>query len=151
MLIAWLEAPPSSETGAEHWTTLAQEHTHYLLERGKFFEASDGPSEPGRPGECYRNAQRWSFTNGDRYIEGVALKGSDEDEGGAAVIPHAWCVGHGNVVIETTWGARAVAYFGVAIDRPKVLWMFEEDRAEGFPPGGSAPILPIVIRGGARE
>jgi hypothetical protein len=62
------------------------------------------------------------------------------------VIPHAWCVGHDTVVIESTWKLPGLPTSEQRSTGRRFCGCSRKTRAEGFPPGGSAPVLPIVLQ-----
>lgn len=85
----------------------------YLL-LGRAWEApvATSPVYPkGQPKQCYRNA----FTLAADFPDLVYCEGFVQPEG-LIPIHHAWCVDAKGMVVDTTWNACGVDYFGVALD-----------------------------------
>lgn len=71
--------------------------------------------------QCYKNATQLALDCPElTYVEGVA-------QGGALLIPHAWCIDPEGRVIEATWPVPGQAYWGAAYDTEfLILWTLKQ-------------------------
>lgn len=83
-----------------------------LLQEGQPFtkHGSYKNIKKDRIGQCYQNAfQLALYAEGYQYVEGVAT------HEGLIPMAHAWTVDEQGLVVDSTWKAKGVAYWGLAI------------------------------------
>ena len=84
----------------------------FVLQEGRFFEPRPLPNsiERGAPRECFYNAWQTAIINELSYVEGYAVRKAKD-----LPVLHAWNLDTEGFVIDTTWEAVGVGYFGVIL------------------------------------
>lgn len=86
---------------------------NFLLREARVWSPDAGILKRGTPKNCFDNAYQLAKRRGWRYVEGYAT----------SIIPvhHAWVVDDADRIVEKTWPALGVAYFGVVLPLERVL------------------------------